>query len=115
MSGARAHSLALWNHIHAEGAEELSLQDLANVINEASLESMEEYRLELRIARLLAKLNPSKACGPDEVPNWPLREYSELLAYPVCSIINASLQEQCLPTTWKYADVSHYPRKRGHM
>ena len=31
---------------------------------------------ELCIARLLAKLNPSKACGPDEVPNWLLREYS---------------------------------------
>ena len=29
---------------------------------------------ELCIARLLAKLNPSKACGPDEVPNWLLRE-----------------------------------------
>ena len=28
---------------------------------------------ELCIARL-KKLNPSKACGPDEVPNWLLRE-----------------------------------------
>ena len=84
--------MALCNHIHVEGAEELSPQDLANAINEAFLESMEEYRFprslaqipleedsahlpvvsELRIARLLAKLNPSKACRPDEVPNWLL-------------------------------------------
>lgn len=67
---------------------------------------------ELRIARLLAKLNPSEACGPDEVPNWLLREYSKLLAYPVCGIINVSLQEQRLPTIWKYADVSPIPKKR---
>ena len=68
--------------------------------------------LELRIARLLAKLNLSKACRPDEVPNWLLREYSDLLAYPVCSIINASLQEQRLSTIWKYADVSPLLKKK---
>ena len=107
--------MALWNHIYAEGAEELSPQDLANAINEALLESMEEYRLELRIARLLTKLNPSKVCGPDEVPNWPLREYSELLAYPVCSIINASLQEQRFLPPGSTRMYPHYPRKRGHM
>ena len=67
---------------------------------------------EFRIARPLAKLNPSKACGPDEVPNWLLREYSKILAYPVCSIIDASLQEQRLPTIWKYANVSPLPKKK---
>ena len=95
------------------------LKELTNAINEAFLESMDEYRLprplaqipleedsahlsvvsKLRIARLLAKLNPSKACGPDEVRNRLLREYSDLLAYPVCSIIN--LQERRLPAIWK--------------
>ena len=94
LSGAPGHSGALCNHIHAEGAEELSPQELANAINDAFLEPMEEYSLprplaqipleedsahlpvvsELFIARLLAKLNLSKACGPDEVPNWLLRE-----------------------------------------
>ena len=33
------------------------------------------------------------SCGPDEVSNWLLPQYSELLAYPVLSIINASLRE----------------------
>lgn len=45
LSDARAHSGALCNHIHAEGAEELSPQDLANAINEAFLEPMEAYFL----------------------------------------------------------------------
>ena len=45
LSDARAHSGALCNHIHAEGAEELSPQDLTNAINEAFLEPMEAYFL----------------------------------------------------------------------
>ena len=57
-------------------------------------------------------MNPSKACGPDEVPNWLLREYYGLLPYPVCSIINASLQERRLPTIWKCADVFPLPNKK---
>ena len=53
LSGARSHSVALCNHIHAEGAEELYPQDLANVINEALLESMEENRLSRPLAQIL--------------------------------------------------------------
>ena len=51
LSGARSHSVALCNH--AEGAQELSPQDLANVINEALLESMEENRLSRPLAQIL--------------------------------------------------------------
>lgn len=77
------------SQIQVEGVENLSANKLVNVINEAFkfLEPLEEYRLplaqlpldedsmeltvvsELRIYKLLAKLNPSKACGPDEIPN----------------------------------------------
>ena len=42
LCGARMHSGTLYNHIHVVGAEELSLQELANTINEAFLEPMEE-------------------------------------------------------------------------
>ena len=77
------------SQIQVEGVENLSANKLANVINEAFkfLEPLGEYRLplaqlpldedsmeltvvsELRIYKLLTKLNPSKACGPDEIPN----------------------------------------------
>ena len=33
-----------------------------------------------RIFKLLAALNPSKACGPDKIPNWMLKDYAELLS-----------------------------------
>ena len=60
--------------------------------------------------KLLATLNPSKACGPDEIPNWLLKEYAELLAFPVSKIINSSFKEQRLPKIWKFADVSPLPK-----
>ena len=60
--------------------------------------------------KLLASLNPSKACGPDDIPNWLLKEYAELLAFPVSKIINASFEEQSLPRIWKFADVSPLPK-----
>ena len=107
----------------------MSYEELANVINQAFLEPLEEYRLtqpltklpvyedspellevsELRVMKLLASLNPSKACGPDDIPNWRLKEYAELLAFPVSKIINASFEEQSLPRIWKFADVSPLP------
>ena len=97
--------------------------ELANIINQAFLEPLEEYRLEqpltkfpvptdspklhevseLRIMKLLATLNPSKACGL-------LKEYAELLAFPVSKIINSSFKEQRLPKIWKFDDVSPLPK-----
>ena len=102
----------------------MSYEELANVINQAFLEPLEEYRLtqpltkfpvgedlpellevsELRVMKLLASLNPSKVCGPNNIPNWLLKEYVELLAFPVSKIINTSFEEdlevwRCVPFT----------------
>lgn len=88
---AQCFSGNVTSQIQVEGVENLSANKLANVINEAFkfLEPLEEYRLpqplaqlpldedsmeltvvsELRIYKLFKKLNPSKACGPDEIPN----------------------------------------------
>ncbi|XP_022777432.1 uncharacterized protein LOC111318829 [Stylophora pistillata] len=102
------------------------------MINKALLEPLEEYRLtqplvkipieidtpdlheisELRILRLLSKLNPSKASGPDEVPNWLLKEFADFLAFPVSKIMNASLREQCLPHMRKLADVTPLRKRK---
>ena len=65
---------------------------------------------ESRIQTTLAKLNPSKACGPDGILNWLLKDYAELLAFPITKIINASFKEQRLPRIWKLADVSPLPK-----
>ncbi|XP_068704712.1 uncharacterized protein [Montipora foliosa] len=120
------------SHIHIEGIKDMSYEELANVINQAFLEPLEECRLtqpltklpvdedspellevsELRVMKLLASLNPSKACGLDDIPNWLLKEYAELLAFLVSNIINASFEEQSLPRIWKFADVSPLPKAK---
>ena len=67
---------------------------------------------ESRIQTTLAKLNPSKACGPDGILNWLLKDYAELLAFPITKIINASFKAQRIPRIWKLADVSPLPKTK---
>ena len=112
--------------------EGLSKREVADHINCALLEPLEEYRLTEKIPRLpledqspkylvvteydvykkLSHLNAAKAGGPDGVPYWILRKYAELLAYPVATILNASFKEQKLPRAWKLADVTPLPKTK---
>ena len=55
-------------------------------------------------------LNKHKAAGPDGLANWCLREYADLLYEPVTNILNASYQEQRLPSVWKRADIAPLPK-----
>ena len=52
----------------------------------------------------------SKACGPDNIPNWLLKDFSDNLAIPLCKIINSSLAEKQLPNIWKCANVTPIPK-----
>ena len=132
LCGGQCNPATLTNHIQAEGVEDLSMKELADAINVTFLEPLEEYRLpkalshlplddelaefpevsESRIQTTLAKLNPSKACGPDGIPNWLLKDYAELLAFPITKIINASFKAQRIPRIWKLADVSPLPKTK---
>ena len=62
--------------------------------------------------RALDVLNPRRACGPDRTPSWLLKEYCDLVAYPITEILNASNSEQRLPTIWKMDDVTPLPKKK---
>ena len=50
-----------------------------------------------KVEKQLHKLDTSKAPGPDSVPSWILKEFSELLAGPVAAIYNSSLREGHFP------------------
>ena len=112
----------------------MSSKEKANAINAALLEPLEEQRLptplellpmatdttpeilrvgERRVQKVLSRLNPWKACGPDRIPNWLLKEYSDAVAqFPVKEILNASYSEQHLPRMWKLAGVTPLPKKK---
>ena len=113
--------------IQVEGFSDLSQLDQANTINAAFLERLEEYRLPFPLPvypwryhpishmsqeRILAKLNHSKASEPDQIRNWLLKEYSDLVAFPVTEILNAPVNEQRLPAMRKAADVTPLPKKK---
>ena len=55
---------------------------------------------EERVQKVLEKLNPNKASGPDKIPNWFLKEYSYVIALPIMKILNLSFYEQSIPTAW---------------
>ena len=110
-----------------ESTEGLSEQAIANMFNSAFVEPLKSFqRLEsiplLRkgthtadlsesaILSALEKLNPRKAAGPDEIPNWLPKEYTDILAYHVSSITNCSIAENRLPLAWKMAHIRPIPK-----
>ena len=58
----------------------------------------------------LKKINVSKAVGPDEIPNWLLKDLSHELAPPVCAIWNSSFRESYIPPIWKSANTCPLPK-----
>ena len=80
----------------------LSLEEQTSKINTIFLDSLNGYSLkfplpklpleespvfhdvsEIMVHKTLSKLKINSAAGPDEIPNWCLKEYSSILALPV--------------------------------
>jgi hypothetical protein len=98
-------------------------EGLGNRINEAFISVMkdfpplpEDFNLstdndepisvsETTVERLLRAISVSKASGPDELPNWVLKSFSDILAPAITDIFNASFRECKVPKVWKIADV----------
>ena len=51
-----------------------------------------------------------KSSSPDGLPNWVVKEYAEFLAQPATDILNSSYKEQKLPSIWKHADITPFPK-----
>ena len=110
--------------------EDMSNQEIANAIISALLEplqvfdTLDQSTMELdveddgevlevcvvRVCHLLQHLN--KSSGPDNIPNWLLKEYAELLADPITDILNTSFKEQRVPITWRTANITPIPKVR---
>lgn len=58
------------------------------------------------VEKKLSKIKLHKSPGPDELPNWLLRDFAPVLSGPVCAIYNASLREGYIPPLWKQANVT---------
>lgn len=62
------------------------------------------------VTRKLREVSTSRASGPDDIPNWVLKEYADILAVPIADILNASFSEVSIPRVWKLADVPPLPK-----
>jgi len=60
----------------------------------------------------LRAISTSQASGPDELPNWVLKEYSDILAAPITVIMNSPFVECRMPRIWKIVDVPPIPKSR---
>ena len=119
-SGAKSQNVNLLNALNIPDFENLSPPEIANGINEALLEPLRQfqplnrepgvYPLPLEdnpvfleatpewVYGNLLHLNKHKAPGPDDLSNWFLKEYAELLYQPIADILNSSYKEQKLPS-----------------
>ena len=62
------------------------------------------------VAKKLREISTSCSSGPDDIPNWVLKTFSDILALPVADIINSSFQSCKVPQIWKMADVVPLPK-----
>ena len=65
---------------------------------------------ELSVARKLKDIKSSRACDPDDLPNWILKEFADIVAAPIANIFNTSFSEYRVPRAWKLADIPPLPK-----
>ena len=112
---SQSGSQDLTSQLNIQDFVDLSPQVIANKINEAFLELRQPFRpLECPPVtnEVPSVLTCNKATGSDGIPNWLLKEFADVLSYPVTSVLNRSFAEQRLPTRWKDADVIPVPKKK---
>ena len=67
---------------------------------------------EYAVFRSLERINIRKAPGPDNLPNWFLRDFAFALCDPLCQIFNSSVREGVVPTAWKRANIIAIPKTK---
>ena len=68
--------------------------------------SLEDITLRLK------KMNQNKAPGPDNQHPCVFRELYDILDVPLLLIFRKSLEEDCLPESWKQAKITPIHKKR---
>ena len=58
------------------------------------------------VEKLMKNLNPYKASGPDDLPARVLKDYSNILASPLCLTYKASILQGKIPSDWRKALIS---------
>ena len=57
------------------------------------------------VTKLLQRINPSKATGPDLIPMRVLKEVASAIAPYLCFIFQQSIDTESVPADWKHAKI----------
>jgi hypothetical protein len=66
----------------------------------------------LEVFNKLSRIKVRKSPGPDDIPNWFLRDFAFAISEPICHIFNSSINAGCVPSLWKRANVVPIPKSR---
>ena len=62
------------------------------------------------VAARLSNISTSRTGGPNDLPNWVLKKFSNILAPALTEVLNQSFRESKVPRIWKLADVPPVPK-----
>ena len=111
--------------------ESQTIEDKVNLANEINLAFLEPQKSYLKlspsckintsghpipsvttemIAKQLSSINVHKAAGPDNTPNWVLKDFAHILPLPISMLTNVSFKKEQLPLIWKCANITPLPK-----
>ena len=64
------------------------------------------------VLKLLKKINPHKASGPDMIHARILKDLSDIIAPILTIIFQRTLTLEEVPEDWKSANVTHFQKRR---
>jgi hypothetical protein len=65
---------------------------------------------ELSVFNALKRLKVTKAVNDEFLSNRIVKEFADVLAAPVCSLINSSIRQGVVPSQWKTARITPIPK-----
>ena len=60
----------------------------------------------LQVETLLKEINVRKSPGHDMIPPWLVKDVAAVIADPLTSIFNYSIENCCYPANWKMGTVT---------
>ncbi len=53
-----------------------------------------------------------KAIGPDQLPNWILKDMAGIIGVPMWYLFSSSLRDSYIPILWKSANICQLPKTK---
>ena len=108
---------------HSKEKEQILIKHFSSAFTRGSVNNMPETHINLKstipsikiktegVEKLLRNINPSKASGPDNIPNRIPKQCAKQLAPSLAIIFQSSIDTGVLPKDWLNANISSIYKK----